>query len=351
MKRPCSRVCLLTIALLLLLQVYVFYLSEPLPLLPEPPEENQTVLLLIWNPPFDKYKRLPDCLKLYRVPECVLTYDDLAYPHADAVIVHHREISIGEADLPPDPRPSTQKWIWMNHESPAHTPRLWYMEGHFNLTLSYRTDSDIFVPYGYLVPRVSRIPGAQPLLTPTGKALLRPRLLAWVISNWSPSHARVSFYYKLRRYLRVDVFGDAGMPLPRDFDGHTVIELVERYQFYLALENSQYTDYITEKLWNALVAGAIPVVLGPSRQSYERFLPAEAFIHVDDFPTVRSLARYLVQLRRNPSRLRKHLAWRDKYSVHQPVFWDEHYCTACRAVRKNLRRTTEVTDLTGWFFS
>ncbi|XP_031152472.1 alpha-(1,3)-fucosyltransferase 4-like [Sander lucioperca] len=355
LKRTCSSVCVASVGFLFLLGVCLLYLPDPLTLEPLVSEENSGATLLIWTHPFGRYRKLPDCFALYQIGGCTLTDDGRAYPQADAVIIHHREVASGTADLPQEPRPRAQKWIWMNYESPAHTPRLWRFEDVFNLTMTYRTDSDIFLPYGYLRPREHRTNGLQnrfahPLRAPSRLHLLRPRLLAWVISNWSESHARVALYYQLRRYIQVDVFGRAGRPLPED-SGGSVVRLVGRYQFYLALENSQHTDYITEKLWNAVRAGAIPVVLGPSRQNYERFLPPEAFIHVDDFPTVRGLARYLLMLRRNPARLRQHLDWRGSYSVHQPTFWAEHYCTACRAVRRNRGRTDVVEDLTRWFHS
>uniref|UniRef100_A0A665UC96 Fucosyltransferase n=1 Tax=Echeneis naucrates TaxID=173247 RepID=A0A665UC96_ECHNA len=287
------------------------------------------VTLLIWTHPFDQYRELPDCFALFRIDGCKLTDDERAYGVADAVLIHHREVATGTAELPPEPRPSGQKWIWMNYESPSHTPRLRRFEGVFNLTMSYRTDSDIF-----LTLHISK-----------------PRLVAWVISNWSESHARVAFYYQLRRFVPVDVFGRAGRPLPEDSGGVSLVQLVGRYQFYLALENSQHTDYITEKLWNAVRAGAVPVVLGPSRKTYERLLPPEAFIHVDDFPSVRGLARYLLMLRQNPAKLRRHLDWRAGYSVYQPAFWAEHYCTACRGLRRSRARTDVVPDLTDWFRS
>lgn len=348
--------CVVTICFLLCLGVCLFYLPDPLTLETFLSGEGRAVTLLVWTHPFGRYRELPDCLELYRISGCTLTDDEGAYPQADAVIIHHREVASGTAELPPEPRPRAQKWIWMNYESPSHTRRLWNFEGVFNLTMSYRTDSDIFLPYGYLVPREHKTKAPQnrfahPLSVPLRSHLLRPRLLAWVVSNWSESHARVAFYYQLCRYVQVDVFGRAGQPLPEDSGSRSVVRLVSRYQFYLSLENSQHTDYITEKLWNAVVAGAIPVVLGPSRQNYERFLPPKAFIHVDDFPTVRGLARYLLMLRRYPSRLRRHLDWRGSYSVQQPTFWAEHYCTACRAVRKTRGRTDVVTDLTRWFLS
>ncbi|XP_044060043.1 alpha-(1,3)-fucosyltransferase 4-like [Siniperca chuatsi] len=350
-----SSVCAVTVVFLLWLGVRLLYLPDPFTLEPYFSEENSAVTVLIWTHPFGRYRKLPDCFALYQIGGCTLTDDGRSYPEADAVIIHHRDVATGTVDLPPEPRPRAQKWIWMNYESPAHTSRLWRFEDVFNLTLTYRTDSDIFLPYGYLVPRERITKGLQnrfahPLRAPSRSHLVRPRLLAWVISNWSESHARVAFYYQLRRHIQVDVFGRAGRPLPKD-SGGSVVRLVRRYQFYLALENSQHTDYITEKLWNAVRAGAVPVVLGPSRQNYERFLPPEAFIHVDDFPTVRGLARYLLVLRRNPALLRRHLDWRGSYSLHQPTFWAEHYCTACRAVRRTRGGTDVVKDLTRWFHS
>uniref|UniRef100_A0A1A8MIE6 Fucosyltransferase n=1 Tax=Nothobranchius pienaari TaxID=704102 RepID=A0A1A8MIE6_9TELE len=233
----------------------------------------------------------------------------------------------------------------MNYESPSNTDKLWHFEGMFNLTMSYRMDSDIFLPYGYLFPQAR----ANALSKSSHSTRPRDQFIAWVISNWSAAHARVTFYHKLRRFVRIDLFGGAGRPLPRG--NGTVVRLLKGYMFYLALENSQHTDYITEKLWNALMAGAVPVVLGPSRRNYERFLPPKAFIHVDDFPTVKKLAQYLLKLWRDPIRARRHLDWRGGYSLHQPKFWDEHYCTACRAARRTRGQSHAVKHLARWFFS
>lgn len=348
-RRACSSLLAVTTGFFLLLYACVLYLPEIYRELPDTDDELGSVTLLVWTHPFGQFRKLPDCWARYQIEGCTLTDDPLEYSHVDAVIIHHREIATGAAELPPEPRPRAQKWIWMNYESPAHTSGLWPLEDKFNLTLSYRVDSDIFLPYGYLVPGIVLSRDAHLLHAPSRAHLIRPRLVAWVISNWSDSQARVAFYYELQRYVQIDVYGRAGVPLAAGSAG--VVRLVSSYQFYLALENSQHTDYITEKLWNAVVAGAVPVVLGATRRNYERFLPPEAFIHVDDFPSVRALARYLLMLRRNPNRLRHHLDWREGYSAVQPTFWAHHYCTACRAVRKSKGTTQMVHNLEEWFWS
>ncbi|XP_056906367.1 4-galactosyl-N-acetylglucosaminide 3-alpha-L-fucosyltransferase 9-like isoform X2 [Takifugu flavidus] len=312
------------------------------------PEDNSVVTILLWSHPFGRYSKFGDCLERYQIRGCRITDDRRAYGEADAVIIHHRDIITGTA-LPQELRPAAQKWIWMNYESPTHSPGLELFEGIFNLTLTYRRGSDIFLPYGFLIPNTLRsIPynSDQYLRTPAPHELIRPRLLAWVVSNWSESHARVVFYKQLQRFLRVDVYGRAGQAFFGD-----VVDLVRDYQFYLALENSQHTDYITEKLWSSIEAGAIPVVLGPSRENYERLLPPEAFIHVDDFATVRELAQYLLRLWHRPDLLMSHLSWRGGYRTHRPTFWTEHYCKACEVVRRTRGRTNVVKDLAHWFKS
>lgn len=49
-------------------------------------------------------------------------------------------------------------------------------------------------------------------------------------------------------------------------------EILPRYRFYLAFENSECFDYVTEKYWRSLASGAIPVVLGAP--NIDNFAPA-----------------------------------------------------------------------------
>ncbi|KAG9509164.1 Glycoprotein 3-alpha-L-fucosyltransferase A, partial [Fragariocoptes setiger] len=80
----------------------------------------------------------------------------------------------------------------------------------------------------------------------------------------------------------------------------------EEYKFYLAFENSNCRDYITEKLFlNAFRRDdpqhlVIPIVMGgKSRDDYKRIAPSGSYIHVDDFRSPRELAEYLHQIDHN----------------------------------------------------
>lgn len=82
---------------------------------------------------------------------CQVTINRSVDPQADVVIIHHYEFSSSpRLQLPPQPRPLGQQWMWFSMESPAHCSSLSVLDGYFNLTVSYRIDSDIFMPYVWL---------------------------------------------------------------------------------------------------------------------------------------------------------------------------------------------------------
>ncbi|XP_027705207.1 alpha-(1,3)-fucosyltransferase 4 [Vombatus ursinus] len=341
-----------------------------------PPAPPRPVTVLMWWEPFvgkgRSHRPVPDCQRLFNLSGCRLLTDRKGYWEAQAVLFHHRDL-VRTQDWPPprtEPgdkseldtaapeavytastsgqlaRPPGQRWVWMNFESPTNSPRLESLDGSlFNWTLSYRADSDIFVPYGYLYPRSS--PQDQPSgLYPS---LARKQgLVAWVVSHWSERQARVRYYHELRQYLKVDVYGQGGPGQPVPDSG--LLHTVARYKFYLAFENSQHLDYITEKLWrNAFLAGAVPVVLGPSRANYERFVPRNAFIHVDDFPNVAALASYLRFLDRNRNQYKRYFDWRRRYAVHILSFWDEPWCRTCQALQIAGDQPKKMNNLAAWF--
>lgn len=83
------------------------------------------------------------------------------------------------------------------------------------------------------------------------------------------------------------------------------------YKFYLAFENSQLEGYVTEKVWEPLLMGAIPIYWGAP--DINDFLPhPDAVIRVSDFDSMQALATYLNILINSPTAYQKHLQWRGK---------------------------------------
>ncbi|XP_053241607.1 alpha-(1,3)-fucosyltransferase 4 [Podarcis raffonei] len=301
---------------------------------------DEAVTVLMWWVPFGRNQPLDGCERRFGIRACNLTTDRGRQLEAQAVVFHHRNLMSSGLQNLPRVRPPEQRWVWMNSESPSHTRGLQDLGGIFNWTMSYKVDSDVFVPYGYLRP--SQTPA---LHLPMPR---KTKLVAWAISNWKEEQARVRYYHQLKDHLPIDIYGAHGLKLK----DNSVVKTVSEYKFYLAFENSQHPDYITEKLWrNAFTSWAVPIVLGPARSNYELFIPPDSFIHIDDFASPRHLALYLKFLDKNKSRYQRYFAWRKRYDVQVLLFWVEHGCRVCDAVRAAGKQPKTIQNLANWFES
>jgi len=112
--------------------------------------------------------------------------------------------------------------------------------------------------------------------------------------------------------LELDVYGSCAL---RPLSG-SWIDLPKKlisYKFYFSFENSFHCrDYITEKVWsNALQAGLVPVIWGPTRSDVNRFLPEGSFIFVEDFPSVENLIERLRYYDKHDKEYKRFFDWRN----------------------------------------
>ncbi|KAJ8285693.1 hypothetical protein GJAV_G00029860 [Gymnothorax javanicus] len=290
-----------------------------------PLKRHRNITVLLWYWPFSKAQSLVGdvCWDLFAVPGCHLTANRSQFPKADVVVFHHHELKTHRQRLPRLlSRPSNQKWLWTSLESPASNGNLTPYDGIFNWTMTYRRDADIFVPYGDLTPK--RESGIGGYVIPKKET---PLLACWVVSNYNPRHKRTQVYKSLRKLIPVEVYGRwPGKPLR----AQDLLPTISRCRFYLAFENSQFPDYITEKLWrNSFLAGAVPVVLGPPRSNYEKMIPPHSFIHVDDFNSTAALAGFLQRLALDEQAYSTYFEWRRDYEVQLITDWRERLCRVC----------------------
>ncbi|KAJ0022722.1 hypothetical protein NQD34_014856 [Periophthalmus magnuspinnatus] len=302
----------------------------------EPENETETILL-IWTWPFGQ-KFDTDC-RGFGIEKCHLTDNRSLYPIADGVFFHHRDVCNNLQDLPKIPRPFFQKWVWANMESPANTPVMPILNNLFNLTCSYRIDSTIHVPYGYVLPRNSDEPVVQ---LPT-----KDKLVCWVVSNWNTLLLRVQYYEQLKNHIKINIYGKA---FRNPLSDQAYEDVISQCKFYLAFENSAYKDYMTEKVFSPLLLGSVPIVLGPPREDYQQQIPANAFIHVDDFASPKELAERLHYLDRHPEEYMDYFKWRREYKVVRSWFGKEHACRSCSHIQKH-RGSEVVHNLQTWFWS
>lgn len=118
-----------------------------------PPSGQETKIVLLWTPYFSdpKWNILPnsEITQLQSCTECRFTYNRSNLNEADALVFHGRDIDLNDF---PTKKYQNQKWIWYLLESPMHTYSLNKMRAKMDCLATYRTDSDIFIPYGTILP-------------------------------------------------------------------------------------------------------------------------------------------------------------------------------------------------------
>lgn len=88
------------------------------------------------------------------------------------------------------------------------------------------------------------------------------------------------------------------------------------YKFYLAFENSNCRDYITEKFFknslgtNSEDLNIVPIVMGGHPHDYKRVAPENSYIHVDQFRSPAELASYLKMLDANDELYNRFFEWK-----------------------------------------
>lgn len=296
-------------------------------------EESNVLLedttLLIWFWPIGWTLEPDSCSSKFNIDGCHLTADKSLYTKADGVLLHHRDIAKNLSNLPKTPRPFHQLWLCMLFESPKHSTTIPDLDHLVNITIGYHAYADI-VFYRRLVLKREDTIQSIPLPAKT-KSVCR---LDYGHQVESPEILK--YYNDLKEHIHVDVFGQHNQD-------RLSVELyssaIKSCKFYLALESTKDSDektlvYVSEKLYNSLKWGTVPVVWGPSKKVYEGLIPRGAFIHVDDFSSPRELAAYLQILDKREDLYNQLLWWRKQFTVTNFAFPLEHACVACRYIRE-----------------
>ena len=160
---------------------------------------------------------------------CGLTSDRRLLSASDAVMFHWRDIHT--EDLP-EYHLSGQKWILYNWESPHNTPehKILPLVREIDWTMSYRTDSDIYSPYGY-VQECDNQWHNEDLFD------IKSKSVAWIVSHCNTHSKREQVARELGNYIGVDIYGYCGKYQCK-WDDTCFTMIANTYKFYLSFENS-----------------------------------------------------------------------------------------------------------------
>ncbi len=266
-----------------------------------------------------------------------LTDDRSRMAEADAVVFHLPDLARCMDGEEIEKRDG-QLWVTWNLECDDNYPWVEAPEIRdlFDLRMGYRQQDDVWYPYFSFIraEAFTRLPPRRP---PLDKACL------FVSSPFNRSH-RFEFLRELMRYTEVDSFGRMlhNKDLPADEGRKTLMEKIADYKFVIGVENALARDYVTEKFFQPLLAGTVPVYRGAP--NVEEFAPGRhCFVDARAFRSPADLAGFMNRCYEHPALYDELTAWRTQPL--QPGFVQkleqvkEHpFVRLCRVVEEKIRR-------------
>lgn len=256
---------------------------------------------------------------------------------------------------------------WQESSANVHVTRNGAVMRQFNYSYSYRQDRELWRESGKLSEMMASVyahlrTGDLPPPVPYEEKCLRP-VVSTVISNTALTpNRRGDVLHKLVRtpgisvshyghYLRNAQFPpDNANPAllrykqwntprvggPNDFQK---VKAIAQHLFHFAFENSDCPWYHTEKAFQPLAAGTIPVYLGA--HTIRDVMPNNSFLYVKDYATPRDLVDHMFLIAANQTLYESYFEWRNKpppphlqtFIVrHTPQYHAQLLCKMCKLV-------------------
>jgi len=233
------------------------------------------------------------------------TRDVSRLPEAHVVVFHlpnlRRSTLLGLKKYP------GQLWVSWTAESDQHYPLQADMEFRrlFDVSVGFDRHSTVWHTY---MPSFAvwgeRMSAPVPEKTQAAPAVLFQ-------SAMSDRSGRNEYLKTLLAEMRVDSYGKFlnNKSLANDDDrSASKIQTIGSYHFCLAFENARQSDYVTERLFQPLLAGTVPVYRGAPNVA--DFAPPGSYINADHFSSPRDLAQHLLHLAATPEEYDRYFDWR-----------------------------------------
>lgn len=260
-----------------------------------------TKLILIYNTLWNKPLDIP----IQKIPaNCIITTDRRFLPTADFVVFHLPDLSNElEDDLD---KPDGQKWVAWSLECEENYPFLKdpeFME-LFDYKMSYHQDADIIYPY-------YRYEYRKDLISTPEFSFHEKKDICMMISTPPNQNEQQEYLQELMQYIQIDSYEELfnTYTSKEDTGQNSKIKLYNKYKFVIAFENCCAIDYVTEKFYDPLLAGAVPIYLGAP--NIEAFVPGEnCFVDIRMFSEPKQLATFLSEACQNEDIYNQFLRWK-----------------------------------------
>jgi hypothetical protein len=129
----------------------------------------------------------------------------------------------------------------------------------------------------------------------TNPDVLQNRKFCNIVVSNGLSKKRIDFFQSLSRYRKVDSGGKYLNNIGGPVDDK--LAFIKNYKFTIAFENSSYPGYTTEKIFEPLLAGSIPVYWGNPLVGKD--FNTGSFVNAHDYASNEALIERIIELDKN----------------------------------------------------
>lgn len=204
-------------------------------------------------------------------------------------------------------KPNAQIWVAWCLESEVNYPWIFSSELKelFDIYMTYHLDSDVVLPYydySFL----------EKLYTPVYE---KAKDVCMFISSPVNKSKRLEYLSELMEYIHIDSYGTwrRNCRINEDSGYKMKLDIIKRYKFTIAFENAISKDYVTEKFFDPLIMGSVPIYFGAP--NIDDFSPGDySFIDTRNYDSPKSLAEDIKKYCTNDPLYEELLKWK-KYPL------------------------------------
>ncbi|XP_053389531.1 glycoprotein 3-alpha-L-fucosyltransferase A-like [Mercenaria mercenaria] len=249
-------------------------------------------------------------------------------------------------------RPNGQVWIFYEHEPPYRYKQIRYRslpKNYFNWTMTYdESVSDIHLPYGAITNKSSKVSRSEVVLMRS-----KNRTALMIMSHCNTPANRLRYVNQLKKFIDVDILGECGTSWSCGilYKHDNCFEILNRYKFFLAFENSFCNNYFTEKVFDNFDYDTVLVTRGGKHGQINHILPHGTFISTDDFKNAKELGLYLKSIKNETylniiRRKQQFTSFRSYESVFQKAM-----CEICERMNNADMYKKTIEDIDKWAFT
>lgn len=265
---------------------------------------------------------------------CLIPWDYTSDITKAQLIIYNALDNYHNIQSPRDPklRPDQLTCI-ESMESSTNYPALYKNRKAFNYTMYYSLTSDVPIPYAEFFESNEM---------PLNLSEKEGNLVCAFISNCHATNGRTNYVKELMKHIKIDSFGrclnNAQIPrnMNRENKYRTKEAMLRYYKFTIAFENSNDPDYISEKLFQPLRYGSVPIYRGCP--NLEDFAPPHSTIDANKFNSPKELADYLHYLDNNDTAYNEYFQWKYDNNIGQMprirFFRDRDESSVCALVER-----------------